>query len=679
MMNDRIKQQKMEQLSGLLMSCPLDYTNINCQLKDLIKMLQHTYKLPNLFIIFFISTACAGQQKKEANDFSNPVVLMAPIDTNRVNAIVPMLSSQPAGFGAPISDRKIWDKLKSSGKYEHILTEADKLLVKGFPEWDEDGYMAFFTRGNSQIGKEMNMRRVGILYALTMSECIDNQGKYIPAVEKWLDKLIAQKTWVHPRFFNPDNPVGYIELSAANYASHIAQTLYLLGEKLNPEIKARAKAELYTRIFKPFMHTFAKQSNDHYWLTVTHNWNAVCLSGVTIAALTVIEDPKERAVFVAIAERYIKNYVAGFFDDGYCTEGLMYFSYGFAHYIALREKLLQSTNGKLDIFNDNHKINAISRFVPNLEIINNVYPAIADCNLGTKPSELVMFYLNKTQNLGLKMYANLTLENTEAYLILDLVNSFPISSAEPNRAVQKEIKQNELSSWFKYAGILTVRPLTSHKHTMGVNMKGGTNNEHHNHNDLGSFSIVVGNELMAGDPGAIPYTAKTFSKDRYTYKSIGSYGHPVPLVAGKEQIAGASAQAKILKTDFSEKSDVIKMDITSAYNVPELKTITREFSYSRTTPEKLQISDVVEFSSPQFYETAVITRAKWRQIAPDKLILEGKSEKLLISISGSLGNISVKNEEICEENCIPYTRLSFGFNQPVGNGKIKLTFTPLSK
>src|SRR5690606_4315007 len=114
-------------------------------------------------------------------------------------------------------------------------------------------------------------------------------------------------------------------------------------------------------------------------------------------------------------------------------------------------------------------------------------------------------------------------------------------------------------SFFDVAGILIVRPGTVNGPGMGAALKGGNNAEHHNHNDLGSYTIAAGKEVVMGDPGLIPYTAKTFGPERYTYKSLGSYGHPVPLPAGKEQVPGKKAQAKITDTDLTAGKDRILM------------------------------------------------------------------------------------------------------------------------
>ena len=631
--------------------------------------------------ILFVLPAVFGisaetQASLPENSFKAAVVKLAPIDRSRVSELTSMLSAQPRGFGEPCSDRKSWNKLKGSGKYVKVLKEANKILAQGIPPWDENLYMSIVTKGDSQSGKDLLARRIRALVSLAWAECIDNQGKYVPAIEQALKELIAQKTWVNPRDFNPKTFKGLVELSTASYVHNIAQVLYLLGDKLSPGVRKEALAAIYQRAFTPLLTTIGTRDGRHGWLTGTNNWNAVCLSGVAGAALTVIQDKEERATFVAIAERYIKNFVAGFLDDGYCTEGVGYFNYGFGHYITLREAILQATGGKLDLFNDNPKIDKIAQFLPNMEIINEVYPAIGDCRQYSKPSASILHYVSKNLGMGLNAYDSLRFEGRTGDLLEDVMNVFSNSAARTGLPHSKSVQEDRLRAYFDAAGVLTVRPAEAHSHAMGATLKGGNNNEHHNHNDLGSYTIAVGNAILMGDPGSIPYTAKTFSPQRYEYKSLGSYGHPVPLPAERQQRPGAQAHAIVLKADFTDLKDTLSLDLSSAYDIPGLQALTREFVYLRGKTETLQVTDEFEFTSPQSFETALITRGKWKKVSANQLLLEGRAEQLTATITPPLGAFSIESEEISEEKGAPYTRVGLRLTNPVKAGKLTVTYAP---
>ena len=87
-----------------------------------------------------------------------------------------------------------------------------------------------------------------------------------------------------------------------------------------------------------------------WWLTVTNNWNAVCLANVTGTALALIERPEEKAFYVAAAEKYITNFLSGFTEDGYCSEGIGYWNYGYGCFVRLGHMLQGATGGQVDLF-----------------------------------------------------------------------------------------------------------------------------------------------------------------------------------------------------------------------------------------------------------------------------------------------------------------------------------------
>ena len=60
------------------------------------------------------------------------------------------------------------------------------------------------------------------------------------------------------------------------------------------------------------------------------------------------------------------------------------------------------------------------------------------------------------------------------------------------------------------------------KNGMFVAAKGGFNNESHNHNDVGTFSLYVNTIPVILDAGVGTYTKQTFGKDRYTIWTMQS-------------------------------------------------------------------------------------------------------------------------------------------------------------
>ncbi|MES2653083.1 MAG: heparinase II/III family protein [Bacteroidota bacterium] len=601
-----------------------------------------------------------------------------PIDEKRVQEIEAMLTDKPSGFGEPYYKRKVWDSLLKSGDYDQFLRAMKDY---SFPPFSKDDYFSLSngSASSSNAGLTMMRKRAEGLAKVTWAECLQNEGKYTRMVEEGLRDILDQKSWVSPRSdhdFKNYNGVEYsVELTSSLYAHTIAQTLYMMGNKISPTLRKEAMDALYTRIFNPIHRKISTQNDKNDFLTADNNWNHVCLAGLVGAALTVIEDKHERAVFTYIGEYYSRNGLAGFNDDGYCVEGVTYYNYGFGHYILLRENIWQATGGKIDLFDD-PKVQKIARYAPNIEIINGVYPAISDCREGATPSEEMMIYLNRSLALGITQYDTLANKGGTSNNRLNVMMAFPNSSSksQPGKNIQKE--GGNIRSLFEQTGVLVCRPLPGSPANIGVALKGGHNDESHNHNDIGSYTVVQGNQIMAGDPGVIPYASNIFDpKYRYTYKTIGSFGHPVPLVAGTQQQPGVQARSRTVRTDFTKKKDNITLDIASAYDVPGLKKLERTMDYDRTGAGSITFTDSFEYAKSEGFETAISTRSEWKQTSDNTLLLTRGNEKMLVTFSSPGNKLLLKSEEISEGGT-PYTRIGISVSKPVTEGQIIITYKP---
>jgi predicted outer membrane repeat protein len=608
--------------------------------------------------------------------FAQLAAPLKPLDPVRVNVIVQNMSAVPHGLGVPCSNRDFWNAQLATGKYNTFLNGMKKYT---FPSFSEDDYFSLSngTASSSSRGLTMMRKRAEGLSRVTWAECLENKGTYMNMLEAGLRDILQQPSWVSPRndtgFRNYHGIEYSVELTSALYAHTIAQCLYLLGDKISAQLRQDAVNALYLRVFNPTMMTIDTQNPNtmNKFLTMTNNYNPVCLAGVVGAALTVIPGKSERAVFAHIGEYYSKNGLAGFGEDGYCTEGITYFNYGFGNYLVLREIIFQETQGSIDLFDDT-KVNNIAWYAPHIEMINEVYPPFSDCSLGTKPTTSILYYLSRNLGMGMTAYDTLRFEGSVANITTAIMMVSPNSASQKNPATSSNAYW--LRSFFSQSGVLVGRPEKESTCRIALACKSGHNAEHHNHNDIGSYVIVSGEQLMAGDQGSIAYAADIFSACcRYNYKLVGSYGHPVPLLAGKEQRSGAAAKGITTFTSFTDEKETFAFDFTSAYDVPSLKKIIRLFQYDRTGNGSILIADTVSYTGNQTFETAIITQAAWQYIAPD-IYLKAKGEIMKVTL-GSSHDLSVKSEIITEggKTC---TRIGIYTVNPVKDAWISLNFRP---
>jgi hypothetical protein len=266
-----------------------------------------------------------------------------------------------------------------------------------------------------------------------------------------------------------------------------------------------------------------------------------------------------------------------------------------------------------------------------------------------------------------------------------MMYSFP-NSASRSLPAQNASEGPGIRSWFENAGILICRPPEKSTSRLAVALKGGHNNEHHNHNDVGSFVVVLDDKSLLLDPGGEVYTARTFSSRRYESKVLNSFGHPVPLVNGKLQRTGRQAGGRIIRSDFTEESDTLVLDISSAYDVPELEKLQRQFVYSRQELGSLTVTDEVVFSKPCDFGTALITFDKWQQLSDSSFVVrdQDKALRVDIEVTGADPSTLLRTgfkimPETIEEDLsgrrLP-TRLGINLTQPVLRAVVSLTIKP---
>ncbi len=336
-----------------------------------------------------------------------------------------------------------------------------------------------------------------------------------------------------------------------------------------------------------------------------------------------------------------------------------------------------------------------------MKILPGVYPAFADAHPGGKPDLFLTALLSRRYGWGFndletRSRAQLGGLVTQPYAFAvygfyDAVreneppgNDEPLSGPHPQplsqreRGVIIERPQHVLRDWFPDAGVLICRPAPKAKHALGAALKGGHNAENHNHNDVGSFVVALGRSTPLLDPGSEIYTARTFNQHRYESKVINSFGHSVPRVAGQLQSTGRQAAAKVLKTDFTDQTDTLVLDLTAAYKVKELKRLVRTFVFSREGAGMLKVIDQVEFDSPQSFDTALITFDQWKQLAPNRLLVGNKPDEVVVEIAVSGREFRVSAEKIDEQ--LPGghkpTRIGIALIQPVDRATITMTIKP---
>ncbi|HEV2328439.1 MAG TPA: heparinase II/III family protein [Verrucomicrobiae bacterium] len=576
------------------------------------------------------------------------------IDAARVNEIAAMLPPHAVGVGRPISDRAAWkNALTRHPELRGIIRQAARDAAIPLPAQPDSLYLEFSRDGNRDHWQNVAFSRRARIGIFTLAECLEDKGRFIAPLEQAIQAICAERAWVLPahdgRLQNFYGKTVDIELGSSMLAADLATADYLLGDRLSPETRELIQKNLERRIFKPFDDAVNGDRPEFRWMrAMSNNWDAVCYDGVTAAALATIDSPEQRARFIAVAEKNLSSYLdGGFTPDGYCVEGLGYWNYGFGHFILLAENIREVTGGKLDLMSLPNAAQP-ALFGIRSEILNGVYLSVADCNPDGIPSPMLVNYVARRFDLNLpeqpaaRLGTSLYEQVSMAFLPSDLP---PIPGAPTDGSLQAL----PWRTWFPDAGILICRPGIKPQSPCAVAIKGGNNGVNHGHNDAGSFSLVVGTNMVICDPGGEVYTARTFSSRRYESKVLNSFGHAVPVVAGQLQRHGIDARAVVLATNFTETADSIVFDLRSAYSVPDLQKLERTFVYQRGQTRRLEVRDEAHFSTPESFESALVTWGKIQRAAADELTISDGSGAVRVSIDTGGVPFHLRQEIIDED------------------------------
>jgi hypothetical protein len=195
------------------------------------------------------------------------------------------------------------------------------------------------------------------------------------------------------------------------------------------------------------------------------------------------------------------------------------------------------------------------------------------------------------------------------------------------------------------ANIFSARQKEGTKKGFFIGLKGGHNDESHNHNDIGAPYVYYDGEPVIIDVGAGTYTIKTFSPDRYEIWTMQSSWHSLPEINGYQQEAGIGFRSSDFRWEDSGRTAVVSMEISGAYpREAAVESYRREISLDRKS-QKVRISDFLKLEKPsndlEFHLTAIEEPETKK---PGKLMLRNK---------GALIVIEYDNEKLavmCEKN-----------------------------
>ena len=502
-------------------------------------------------------------------------------------------------------EREAWDAVPAAFR-EQYLSKKEELLSFETTALTAVKYMSFYRTGSgSPYQAEAGRRRTALMECM-LAECLEHKGTFLDKIADIVWAICEETSWIDPHHNNHmhdhmltgiiRNPLPdvhdscFVDLVAGSTSSLLSWVYYFLKEPLDeitPMICERIEYEIQRRIVVPFM-----THDDLTWFGFyghkINNWNPWILSNILCADLICVKDPDVRAKFFSRALEKLDIYIGVVPADGGCDEGPGYwFAAGAALYDALCV-IYAGTDGKLSFFSE-PLIKNVGEYIAKAHLYGDRFANFADNGPRMKADCRTLYRFARDIDSDFLRSFALTrswkddLTFAYSHMARSLWNLF-LGEHLPDAG--RDFSPGcfwfpDTQTWFG----------RDWKNEMQLAMKGGFNNESHNHNDLGHFILLWKGEPVFPDLGCLNYTARTFSPFRYEIWILTSAWHSCASVNGYDQHDGDDFRAKIL--EYREEGDLIRlsMELKGAY-VPEagIESYVRSFAFDRAT-QKLSVTD----------------------------------------------------------------------------------------
>lgn len=591
-----------------------------------------------------------------------------------LKTVIPDYSFQPA---PTISDRDYWNERAKTESGQEYYQEALSLLERKPEVPISDAiYRRANKEGNRGIYKPRYYRTMDRLEKFILAECIENKGRFIPQIEVYAKAIMQMKSWLHPNHDDDKNGVlegkrVAIDLGARKFGLVLALADALLVEKLSKSVRVDIADQLEWRIVDSYFKTCKGQDTiGNRWIRSTSNWNSVCTSGTIFSTIVASESHEERVAAIGCALNSMEYYLSGFGEDGYCSEGTGYWNYGFGHYLYLAQILFDYTEGKIDLFKfDNpEKLKRVANFPENFQIQNGLYPRFSDGVLRVKPGNDNFSYYMAAKYYGARKPKKLLVDEV-VQLLVGWKDEVPYVSEEKEALMFKE------NTYFDDFGVVISRG--QQKVPFSIAIKAGHNAENHNHSDVGSYVIVLGEDMVTGDIGAPSYTAGAFEPEN---PARSSWGHPLPRIQNELQSNGIERKGKIINTEFNKAKDVAVFDIKPAYTIPALEQLTRTMMNDKSGTGKISIIDTFSASKPIDFGTAIMVDGPYEIVNNEKIIIQTDAHKVEAKIRVEGTSVTIRDEVVPVKHLrggkTAY-RIGIDFDKPIKKGAIEIQYTPI--
>lgn len=529
---------------------------------------------------------------------------------------------------------------------------AKEMLKEELPVLTNELFSQFEDTGNRLAYEEVYFKRRKFLAVYGMAAYIWKRPEDCQKLAKVIEDICREECWALPAHVSRGKK-GWeltVDLFAAETAQALAEITVMVNAELPKEVALptalceRVREEIERRVFLPF---FSSKANYGCWEGADHNWNAVCSGSIGSACLYLMAGRDEERLRGCLRRicRSLAYYLDGFREDGACMEGIGYFTYGMSYFAGFAEQLLRQSKGAVDLF-ESEKVQRIAEFQQKMYVYGGKTISFSDGEQEAKYRMGLTQYLAgryaTVQVPDLRLAADF--ETDSCYRFMTLMRDYLWTKDLPELTCGQESSlaaagqpRQEVLPYAEWC-------ICESRTGCSFAIKGGSNDEPHNHNDIGSFCYYVRGESFLTDLGAGEYTRDYFGKGRYEILCNSSKGHSVPIIGGNLQKEGAEYRAGSF---YADQKGNMEIEFSGAYTGHCVERLLRrvEFSFEDGA---VTVTDAYELpKETDSFTEQLVTQKEVIQEAKG-IRLKGKGCDCLLTFSENIRNL--RCEEVIHRN-----------------------------
>lgn len=458
-----------------------------------------------------------------------------------------------------------------------ILERGEACLTSPIPQLPASLYRQFGRIGNRiQFENAYFLRRTR-LHDLLYAEAAEGQGRFHEAIVDLLWAVLEESTWVLPAH-NPGqltadfaDEVHTVDLFSAATAGLLTLVLHLVGDRLDEGLDdqlltRRLLHEIRRRVTVPVCRY------EQVWMRqIPNNWNPWIFSNVLFCLTVCEEELAHREEMIGRILYLLDYFVDRYGESGGCDEGPSYWGVAGGSFFDCLELLYDLTGGRLDFF-QHPFVRRMGEYIMKMHIHGDYFVTFADA-----PHKILSYdamIARFGQRCGSEALRSFGLSRCGDRLPGEArLNCRDNAHTTPYRILKDTIflAHAETGGAFSHAlchylddvQVMVARQSPCSAQGLFVAIKGGHNDESHNHNDVGTFTVYWQGEPFFVDAGVDTYSRTTFSPQRYTLWYMQSSYHNLPDLNGIAQRAGA--QYRPAEVWFDPEQRQLSLELCSAY------------------------------------------------------------------------------------------------------------------